>query len=162
MKGLLGSIFGAFLLGWAITAVNDVVPVYRPGSDITCKASVALTGKRLCMISGNRTSGAGNAGVGLSATPDGGNYQVGNPTGGGRVFGVVGYDTPSGGLVPVKREGVLPITASGAIAAGAEVEALADGRVITRTTGIPIGVCLNGCANAEDAEIQLYLSGSIA
>jgi predicted RecA/RadA family phage recombinase len=159
---MLGLILKFLLLGWALTAVNDAVVLYRPGQDITCKASVALTGKRLCMISGNRTSGAGAAGVGLSATNDGGNYQVGLPTAGGRVFGVVGYDVPSGGLVPVKREGVIPVTASGAIAAGAEVEALADGRVITRTTGIPIGVCYNGCANGEDAEIMLYKSGSIA
>jgi predicted RecA/RadA family phage recombinase len=158
---MLGTLVKLLVFGWALSAVNDCIALYRPGQDITAKASVALTGKTLCMISGNRTSGAGLAGVGLDANPDGGNYQVGLPAAGGRVFGVVGYDVPSGGLVPVKREGVLPVTAAGAIAAGAEVEVNAAGKVITRTTGIPIGVCLNGCANAEDAEILLYKAGSI-
>jgi hypothetical protein len=159
---LFGVLFKLLLFGWALNAVNDCVPFYRPGQDITCKASVALTGKTFCMISGNRTSGAGAAGVGLDSSNTGGNYVIGKPSAGGRVFGVVGYDVPINGLVPVKREGILPVTASGAIAAGAEVETTAAGLAITRTTGIPVGVCLNGCANGEDAEIQLYKSGSIA
>lgn len=153
---MLLSLLKAFGLFWLISAVNDAVAFYRPGQDITCIASVALTGKRLCAISGNRT-----AGPGLNTGTDGGLYQVGNPTAGGRVFGVVGYDVPSGGQVPVKREGILPVTASAAIAAFAEVEALADGRVVTRTTGIPIGRCLTAVGIAGDAEIELYKSGSI-
>ena len=78
------------------------------------------------------------------------------------MFGVVGYDVASGGMVPVKREGILPVRAGGAIAAFAEVEATAAGEVITRASGIPIGRVLTAATTGTDAEVELYKSGSIA
>lgn len=134
----------------------DATRYYKPGQDITCHANVALTGKRCVAIVGNRQSGPG-----LSATAEGGNYIVGLPTGAGRIFGVAASDAAIGTKVNVIRDGVVPITAGGAIAAFAEVEVLGDGRVVTRTTGIPIGVCLTAASSGNDAEVELYKSGSI-
>jgi len=129
---------------------NEAIPFYRPGQDITCKAGVALTGKRLCAITGNRSGGPG-LGTDLQNL-----YVVGLPAAGGRVLGVVGYDVGAGDPVPVKREGVLPILTAGAIAAFAEVECDAQGRVITKASGVAIGVCLTGVGSGADAEIYLY------
>lgn len=132
---------------------NEAIPFYRPGKDVTCKAGVALTGKRLCAITGNRSSGPlfDPANTDLQ-----GLYTVGLPAAGGRVFGVVGYDVAVGDPVPVKREGVLPVTASGAIAAFAEVEALADGRVQTLAAGTAVGFVCTAAADGGDAEVILY------
>lgn len=135
----------------------DAIRYHKPGQDITCHANVAITGRRFVAIVGNRQSGPG-----LSATAEGGNYLVGNPAGGGRIFGVAAHDAPSGTKVNILRDGVVPVTASGAIAAFAEVEALADGRCITRTTGIPVGICLTAITDGLPAEIDLYKSGSLA
>jgi hypothetical protein len=130
---------------------NDAIVFYRPGHDISCRAAVALTGKRLCAITGNRSSGPG-----LASSDDGGNYTVGAPAAGGRVFGVVGYDVASGGLVAVKREGILPVKAGGNIAAFAEVEVDASGQVITKSAGVAIGFVLTAVTTGNDAEVQLY------
>jgi hypothetical protein len=151
MMRIFAKILGFVGLYALINMVNDVVPFYRPGHDITCKASVGLTGRRLCAITGNRTSGPG-----LSSSDDPGVYQVGLPAAGGRVFGVVGRDTPSGGLVPVKREGILPVDAAGNIAAFAEVETDAAGKVITKAAGIAVGYVTTAAANGGIAEVQLY------
>lgn len=129
---------------------NEVIPFYRPGQDVTCKASVALTGKRLCAITGNRSGGPGLSNDLQNL------YVVGLPAAGGRVLGVVGYDVGAGDPVPVKREGVLPIVAGANIAAFAEVEVDATGRVITKASGVAIGFCMTGVASGADAEIWLY------
>jgi hypothetical protein len=137
---------------WAVmNMVNDATAYYRPGHDISCYATVPLTGKRLCAIVGNRQSGPL-----LSATSEGGLYQIGAPATGGRVFGVVARDCLAGEIVAVKREGILPVKAGASINAFAEVEVDANGQVIPKAAGIAIGYALTGCANGADAEIQLY------
>lgn len=139
--------------------LNECIPFYRPGQDLTGKASVALTGKRLCAVSGNRTGGPG------LSTDLQNVYVVGLPAAGGRVLGVVGYDVPANGLVPIKWEGVLPIKAGAAINAWQEVMTDAAGQVvpfIVAGGNQPCGVCLTGAANGADAEIRLYRAGSIA
>jgi predicted RecA/RadA family phage recombinase len=134
--------------------LNEAYTFYRPGKDITCKAAVDLTGKRVVQITANRSGG------GITPTTSNTDlqslYVVGAPTAGGRVFGVVGYDVKAGQVVPIKRDGVIACTASGAIAAFAEVEARTDGKIQTKASGAAIGVVLNGCADAADAELLLY------
>lgn len=138
-------------------AKNEAIPFYRPGKDITCIATAALTGKRLCAITGNRTSGPG-----LSSSDDGGLYQVGAPTAGGRVFGVVGYDVPSGGQVPVKRNGIIPVTTSGVFAAETEAKVAADGTILPVTAGaIAVGIVHTAAASGADAELELYQAQSL-
>lgn len=133
---------------------NECIPLYRPGQDVTAKASVALTGRRLCAVTGNR-SGTGLVNV---ANTDLQNlYVIGLPAARGQTFGVVGYDVAAGDPVPVKREGILPIEAANAIAAFQEVEVDALGRVNpVAAGGTAIGRCMTGVAGGGFAEVELY------
>lgn len=134
--------------------LNEVIPFYRPGKDITAKATVGLTGKTLCAIVGNRT-----AGPGLASSDDPAVYQVGLPAAGGRVFGAVGFDVVSGSIVPIKRDGIIPVTTSAIVAAEAEVKVDAAGKILPATTGARIvGVVHTGAASGADAEFELYRS----
>lgn len=130
---------------------NEAHRFYKPGQDLPCHAATAVVGKRCVMITGNRQSGPG-----LSATAEGGNYQVGPATAAGRILGVAAHDAGIGEKVAVLRSGVVPITAGAGIAAFAEVEVGTAGQVITKSAGIAVGVCLTGAANGADAEIALY------
>ncbi|MCA1782238.1 MAG: DUF2190 family protein [Intrasporangiaceae bacterium] len=51
---------------------------------------------------------------------------------------------------------VVPVTAAGAIAAFAEVEVDATGKVVTLATGVPVGFAVTAAADTEDAQIALY------
>ena len=117
--------------------------VYDPGTDITGKASAAVTGKRFLKISGNRSDG---------------NISVAHADAGGRVCGVSKYDAASGALVGVMRGSsrVVHVTAGGAIAAFAEVEAGANGVAITKASGIAVGYAITAATSGGDAEISLY------
>lgn len=132
---------------------NDCIPFYRPGDDITIQASAAITGKRFLAISGDRTSGPG-----LAATAEGSNYRAQHAGAGARAVGVSMYDVPNGGKVGMIVEGVVPVTAGAAIAAGAEVQSDGSGQAITLAAGKSLGVCMTGCGSGADAEIMLALS----
>jgi len=133
---------------------NECIPFYRPGQDIPVKASVALTGRRCCAITGNRS---GTGFVGPANTDLQNLYVVGLPTLGGRIAGVVGYDVAAGDAVPLKREGVLPIEAAAIIAAFAEVTTDALGRVQTVAAGqSALGVAMTGCAAGAMCEVKMY------
>lgn len=118
--------------------------VYEPGQDVTGQASADVTARRLVKISGNRSAG--------------GNLSVAPCAAGDRAFGVAGHDAATGALVRVVRGAgrVVKITSSGAIAANAEVQAAADGKVTTLAAGRAIGFAVTGAADAADAEIALY------
>jgi Uncharacterized conserved protein (DUF2190) len=118
--------------------------VYDPGKDITGQATAAVTARRFLAISGDRTA-SGNISVASAAT-------------GARTCGVAGNDAPSGGLVRVVRGNsrVVRVTATGSIAAGAEVQVGANGTAATKSTGIAVGYALTGAADASAAEISLY------
>lgn len=135
-------------------AVNECVSFYKPGKDITAKAAAALTGKRLCIVSANRTSGPG-----LATTGEGGVYQVNVCGAGVKAFGVTPYDVASGELHDVIRGGVVPVTAGATVTAGSQVESDATGRVINWGGTVatqPIGYCTTGATVGLDAEIALY------
>lgn len=118
--------------------------VYDPGKDITAEATAAVTARRFLAVSGNRTAG--------------GNMAAAPAAAGGRTCGVAGNDAAAGGLVRVVRGNsrVVRVTASGAIAAGAEVQVGANGTAVTKAAGIAVGYAITGAADAADAEISLY------
>lgn len=118
--------------------------VYDPGADVTGQATAAVIAKRFVAISGNRTAG--------------GNITVAPAAAGARPCGVAGHDAAVGELVRVVRGNsrVVRVTASGAIAANAEVQVGAGGTVATRAAGVAVGYAITGAADAADAEISLY------
>ncbi|MCQ4148590.1 MULTISPECIES: capsid cement protein [Rhodococcus] len=122
---------------------NENIGVYEPGADISGRAKTAVTGKRFLAIVGNR---------------DGGNISVGHATAAGRTCGVSDRDTAAGDLVGIKRgkDRVTFVTASGPIAAFAEVEVGAAGVAVTKTSGVAVGYAVTAAASGADAEISLY------
>ncbi|MEZ0352384.1 capsid cement protein [Mycobacterium sp. pR1184] len=118
--------------------------VYDPGADITAEATAAVTARRFLAVSGNRTGG--------------GNIAVAPAAAGVRACGVAGNDAAIGELVRLVRGNsrVVKVTASGAIAAGAEVQVGAGGTATTLAAGVAVGYAMTGAADATDAEISLY------
>lgn len=86
--------------------------IFRPGQDVTFTASAAITGGQVVAVTGNRT--VGPAGAGSSAW-----------------IGVAEHDAASGAKLNVTSGGIHELTASGAIAAGANVIGAASGAVAT-------------------------------
>jgi hypothetical protein len=117
--------------------------IYEPGQSITGKASATVTGKRFLAISGNRS---------------GGNIAVAPATAAGRVCGVAAHDAAAGELVRVLRGAgrVVKVTASGAIAAFAEVQVATGGLAVTKSSGVAVGYVLTAAADGADAEVSLY------
>lgn len=134
------------------TLGNLCMPFYEPGQRVTCHAGAAVTGKRFVIITATRQSGPA-----VSDATNGGNYVVGPATAGVRAFGVAEHDAALNKKVNVITTGaIVPVTAGGAIAAGAEVEVDAQGRAITLASGKAVGMaCTTGVANA-DVEVKLY------
>jgi hypothetical protein len=140
---------------------NDLIPFKLPGDEVTGVATAAITGKKCVQITAAKPAGYSGT---LAATADVGHlYQVGHPGAGGRalgagkrIFGVAKWDAPVGGKVGIAKGGIVPITCSGAILAGSEVEVAADGSVIVLASGIAIGLALNDALLGSDAEIDLY------
>ena len=125
---------------------NECIPLYRPGADITCQTSTAVTGKRFVQISATR-----DATTGL--------IVVGNAAAAGRIFGVAAYDALINSRVPVIRgKGVIiPVTAGAAIAFNAEVEVDASQRAVTFSAGVKVGRTIEAVGAAGvDVFIELY------
>lgn len=150
-----------------MSPANECIPYYEPADRFTAQASAPVIGKRLVIISGNRTSGPlipASPSVGASDPTEGGNYQVAHASADGAVVGVSTWDAASGEKVGVITQGIVPITAGAAIAAGAIVAADAAGKVKTAVTATSkvIGVCMTAASGVDvDAEIMLTL-GNVA
>lgn len=135
---------------------NQCIP-YQEEADsaITAKTTADVIGKRLVKISANR-----DASVLLNASSTGGNIKVAHATAALATFiGVAAYDALSGTLVKVWLRGgglILPITATGAITAGVEVEAAANGTVSTKSTGVAVGIAVADAVDGGDAQIKIY------
>lgn len=134
---------------------NQCTPYHEGGPAVTGKASAAVTGKRLVKVSADR-----DASVLLNTSSGGGNIKVAHATAALNThFGVAAYDAAINTKLKVWLKGVgliLPITATGAIAAGVEVEAAANGTVSTKTSGVPIGLAVADAVDTGDAQILLY------
>lgn len=124
---------------------NDLIPFFENASRVTCVATGAVTGKRF---------------VSISAEPNAnGTYSVAATGAAGKVFGVACWDAAIGDqvtVVTVPSGQIVPVTASGAIAAGASVKPGAAGVAVAATaTDRAYGICVVGAADGEDAAIQL-------
>jgi Uncharacterized conserved protein (DUF2190) len=139
----------------AIAKQNECIRFYSPGQDISAYVGTAVTGKRFVKISANR-----QAGPALNTSTSGGNVTIAPATAAGAVFGVAAWDGGVGDIVDVRRGGVVPVTASGAITAGDRVEVAGTGanagKAATLASGIAVGYAISGAADGEDAQIALY------
>lgn len=124
---------------------NECTPLFRPGADVTALTTGNVTGKTFVDISATR-----DASTGL--------IKVATATAAGLSFGVASYDAPSGSRVPVIRNkgSIVPVTAGGTIAAGAEVEVGSSGRAVTIAAGKARGRAVEAGTSGNDVFIELY------
>lgn len=122
---------------------NHARDLFNPGTDLTVRASVAVTGKTVATIAGDMADG---------------HVIIKPATAGDLVAGVIKYDAPEGTLVGLARGAgrIVTVTAGATVAAGTEVEADADGRAVPATTGKPFGYVVNGADSGHDAAVSLY------
>ena len=78
------------------------------------------------------------------------------PTAGGNALGVALSDIASGDTGSVITLGTAPVEASAAIAKGAAVEVIADGRIVTNTSGVTVARALQA-ATAAGQIIEVLL-----
>jgi hypothetical protein len=125
---------------------NESIPLYRPGADLTATAGGAVTGKTFVDISAAVSASAGTPATVITATAA------------GLSVGVASRDTASGAKVQVIRGkgSVVPVTAGGTIAVGAEVEVGTSGRAITIASGKARGRAWSAATVGTDVFIELY------
>lgn len=143
-----------------MSPLNELNPFYESADRLTYQATAPVTGKRFINVSGDRVSGPGipaTAQVGASDPVDGGNYRGAHAAAGGPSVGVSTWDAGVGEKFGCVREGVVPVTADGPIAAGAAVQVGAAGKALTIGAGTKIGICMNGAVDGADAEILLQI-----
>lgn len=110
------------------------LPLFRPGQTVTFDATSDVTGGTPVQLG---TADRSVAPAGAASTT---------------YVGVAGHDAAIGEKVTIEVGGPIHLlTAAAAITRGSKVEAAADGRVQTATTGTVIGVALSAAAAAGDA-----------
>lgn len=77
------------------------------------------------------------------------------PAAGGHAVGVSTTDAASGALLAVDVLGVSAVIAGDAIAAGAYVQAGADGKVVTHAGGKAVGIALDAAADGDRLRVLL-------
>jgi hypothetical protein len=124
---------------------NECIPLFRPGADVTCLTTGAVVGKTFVDISATRDAASGL-------------IKVVTATAAAKSFGVAAYDAASGARVPVVRGkgSIVPVTAGGTIAFGAEVEVGSAGKAVTIASGIARGRAVEAGTNGNDIFIELY------
>lgn len=124
---------------------NECIPLFTEGDQVTFKAAAAVTGKKFVDI-----SAAADAASGV--------LQVTPPAAGGKVSGVAAFDAPVNGLVTLLRDrgSVVPVTAGGTVAFGAEVQVDATGAVVTLSSGVAVGRAWSAGASGADVFVTLY------
>lgn len=136
-----------------MSPLNEAIAYFDPGNDLTCEASVAITGKRFVKPSGAKQVGS----QALANDTLGGSIPVNVATGAAaeKPLGVAAYDQAVvGGKVEVARgHKVFPVEAGAAIAAGAQVQSDGTGRAITLAAGVACGMCLNAPSAAGQTAI---------
>lgn len=117
----------------------EYLPVYKPGQAPTLKASAAITGGQLCVVSGSGTVAPSSA-----ATHN--------------FVGVASDDAAVNGNVTFWCGGVQSLTAVGAITAGQLVEPAAGGGVAPHTNGTNdfnvYGLALTTAANGAKVRVR--------
>jgi hypothetical protein len=136
----------------AIAPANVCEYYYTPGQEISgIVTTTAVVGKTFVKVNANRA-----AGPALNTSAAGGNVAIGPASAAGAPLGVARWDGAVGAIVPVVTAGVVPVTAGGTIAAGAEVEIDSSQRAVAYSSGIKVGYCLSGATVGNDAQIKLY------
>lgn len=117
--------------------MTEYAPLYKPGQEVTRKASAAITGGQVVEITGADTVGP------AAATSK-------------KVVGVATFDAAVGELVTVVSGGVQRPVASGAVTAGDLVVTAAAGKVATSAApaaGTQIGIAHSTAADGEPVEV---------
>ncbi len=124
---------------------NECIPLFKPGQDITCLTTGAVTGCTFVDISAARDTATGL-------------IKVATATAAGLSFGVASYDAASGKRVPVIRGkgSIVPVLCGGTIAAGAEVEIGSGGKAVTIASGKARGRAVEAGSNNNVSFIELY------
>lgn len=124
---------------------NECIPLYRPGADLTCLTTGAVTGCTFVDISATRDTATGL-------------IKVVTATAAGKSFGIAAFDAASGAKVSVVRNkgAIVPVLCGGVIAAGAEVEIGSGGKAVTIASGIARGRAVETGANNVVSFIELY------
>ncbi|PKV80906.1 capsid cement protein [Nocardia fluminea] len=121
---------------------NECTPLFQPGKDVTVLLTGAVVGKTF---------------VAISAAPDTyGQLKGVTCTAAARAFGVAARDAASGARVLVRKKGIVPVTAGGTIAVGAEVEVGASGKAVTLASGKAVGQAVSAGTNNADVLVDLY------
>lgn len=125
---------------------NEAIPAYRPGADVTVIASGAIVGKTFVNISAALDVVAGTPATAVTATAA------------GLTIGVASRDAASGSKVGIIRGPgiIVPVTAGGAIAVGAEVEVGAGGKAVAFSAGVKRGRAWSAGTNNNDVYVELY------
>ena len=121
---------------------NPARDLYNDGSDITCRADTAVTGKTFAAVAGPRVDNL---------------VTIGTAPAGARAAGVVKYDAAADDLVGLARGSgrVITVTAGGAITAGDDVQVGAGGRAIKATDGVVVGYAVDTATNGTDVPVSL-------
>ena len=121
--------------------INDCVPFFKPGQDVTGNLSVSMPAKHCVRsVSGGR----------------GGLTHIGRPGAGEAILGVLGRDGILGENRHVLVGGIVPIVTSADVKAGDQLEVTATGTVIPRTTGIAVGYATADAASGGAVPTKLY------
>lgn len=135
-------------------ANNDCLPFYEPGKRVTGVVTTApVVGKTLVKIGASRAHPVGLQPDASTAN----NINVLTCTAAAWAFGVAAFDAAVGQLVTIIRGSgyIVPITALGAIAAGAALDAATGGKVATHSAGVIIGYAVADAADGEDTQVAL-------
>ena len=142
-------------------AINECIPKYEPGADLSGQCTADVIGKRFLRLSGDKQ--------GVERVSDdvsGGNVRVAmaNPANdSGRIVGVSGYNATAGRKVKIVRGPgkVVPVEAGAAIPVFAEVATDAVGRAIPfvqGTTGRAVVYVIRAVTGAGvESLVNLYV-----
>lgn len=134
-------------------AINECIPKYEPGADLTGHCTAQVVGCRFLKISGDKQ------GVDyVSDDTSGGNIKVAQAVAGDKIVGVAGYDAASGRKVKVVRGPgkIVPVDLGADVTAGAEVQSDANGKAIPLAAGAAAGYAITGGTNGTRGYIALY------
>jgi len=126
---------------------NECIPLYRPGGDVTALVgSGGVTGKTFVNISAALDPAAGT------------NVTVVTATAAGLTSGVASRDAAQGAQVGIIRTpgAIVPVTAGGTIAVGAEVEVGSGGKAVTIASGKARGRAWTAGTSGNDVFVELY------
>lgn len=138
---------------------NAILPLYRPGAELTARASAAIGAGKFVVPTGAFEGGpALDISTPTSPLTGGNNFRVALAGAGVKAIGVTAWDTAADGdKVTIFAGGhVVPMTAGANITSGAEVESNASGNPIALASGRANGICISTATSGNTAWIKLY------